>query len=145
MAATDDAKRTWSSWVNHWLNFRKMTQSALVEASGGDLNLKTVSKWVNGGAAASADLAVLTARLLKAPRAEAMKAAGHPLVAEELAKVAPQADVDPGIQKILAADLLSDEEKAKWIRSYQADLARAADHVQQMLDAVEGTRRDLAT
>lgn len=144
MPDTDNAKRTWSTWVNHWLRVRKMTQSALVEASGGELNLKTVSKWVNAGAAASAELAVLTARLLNAPSAEAMKAAGFPLVADELAKVTPQADVDPGIKIILAADLLSDEEKAKWIRNYQADLARAAERVQEMVQAVEETRRDLA-
>lgn len=145
MPATDDAKRTWSTWVNHWLTVRKMTQTMLVEASKGELNLKTVSKWVNAGAAASAELAVLTARILGAPPSEAMKAAGFPLVADELAKAAPQADVDPGIQIILAADLLSDEEKAKWIRNYQADLARAAERVQEMVRAVEETRRDLAT
>lgn len=145
MADSDDAKRTWSAWLNRWLGIRGMTQSMLVEASGGDLNPKTVSKWVNATAAASADLAVTTARILNAPSAEAMRAAGFPLVAEELAKSAPQAAIDPGIQEILAADLISDEEKARWIKVYQADLAQAAARAREMIRTVQDTRRTSAS
>lgn len=145
MADGDDSKRTWSAWLNHWLSVKGMTQTMLVEASGGVLNLKTVSKWVNAGASASAELAVATARLLGAPAAEAMNAAGFPLVADELAKVAPQAQVDPGIQEILAADLLSDEEKARFIQIYRLDLAQAAARAREMVRTVEDGRRNKAS
>jgi len=142
MADSDDAKRTWSIWLTRWMGIRGMTQTMLRDASDGALNLKTISKWANAAAAASADLAVITARILNAPVAEAMKAAGFPLVAEELAKDAPDAAVDPGIREILAADLLSDEEKARYIQMYQSDLALAAARARELIRAVEDTRRE---
>lgn len=141
MADNDDAKRTWSRWLNHWLSIRNMTQAQLVEASSGDLNPKTVSKWVNAASAASSDFAVIVARILNAPVTEAMKAAGYPLTAEEIGKDAPEAPVDPGIRDILAADLLTDEEKARWIRVYQDDLAQARLRIREMTRAVEDARR----
>lgn len=145
MADSDDSKRTWSIWLTRWMGIRGMTQTMLRDASNGALNLKTISKWANAAAAASADLVVTTARILDAPIAEAMKAAGFPLVAEELAKEAPEAVVDPGIREILAADLLSDEEKARFIQMYQSDLAQAAARAREMIRTVEDARRETAS
>lgn len=139
MADVDDPKRTWSAWLNRWLGIKGMTQTRFAEASG--LNLKTVSKWVNGAAAASADLAVVAARILDAPVVEAMRAAGFPLVAEEMAKGTPETAVDPGIQEILAADLITDEEKAGYIQVYQADLAHAAARARETIRIAQDTRR----
>jgi len=145
MAESDDAKRTWSTWVNHWLAVRGWSQTQLRDASRGELNQKTISKWVTAQTAASAELAIIAARILNAPVADAMRAAGYPLVAEELAKTSPGTTVDPGIQDILDADLLTDEEKATFIQSYQADLARAAARAQELKRAVEDARRGLAS
>lgn len=145
MADADEAKRTWSAWIGRWMKTRGMTQTMLVAASDGDLNLKTVSKWVRGAAAASPELAVITARIFDVSVAEAMEAAGYPLTAEELAKNAPQAPIDPGIREILAADLLTDEEKAQYIQMYQADLAQAAARAREMVRIAEEARRKSAS
>jgi len=148
MTESDDPKRTWSAWVNHWLTVRfgpGWTQTQFRDASNGELNQKTISKWVTAQAAASAELAIIAARILNAPVADAMRAAGFPLVAEELAKTSPGATVDPGIQEILDADLLTDEEKASYIKMYQADLTLAAVRARELRRAVEDSRRNLAS
>lgn len=145
MAESDDAKRTWSAWVNHWLAVRGWSQTQLRDASSGELNQKTISKWVTAQTAASAELAVIAARILNAPVGDAMRAAGYPLVAEELAKTSPDAAIDPGIQEILDADLLTDEEKANYIKMYQADLNLAAVRARELRRAVEDARRGLAS
>ncbi len=153
MADTGDPKASWSSFVRTWLGIRGWDPTRLVEQSDGALNYKTVNKWVNGAAAASADMAVVTAETLNAPAAEALRAAGHTKTATALETgwaahgdhQSQTAGLDPGIKEILAADLLSDEEKATFVAHYQRDLDDArqqvAERSRRLVRTVEDTRR----
>lgn len=150
MADSDDPKRTWGLWVRQWLAVKGWTQTDLVNASGGELNLKTINKWYNCAASASSDMAAITASLFGASLVEALTAAGHTRVASELTRLleaegkTPTADVAEGVRLILAADLLTDEEKADFIKGYRKDLEQADRRAADLVRAVQNARRTAA-
>lgn len=87
----------------------------------------TVSKWLNSqGSPPSVQTVLEVADLVEGDRVEALRAAGHGLIADtvEAAGTGKIVTRDPYIEKVLAYDL-PDEDKAALIRFYREEIERA--------------------
>lgn len=87
----------------------------------------TISKWLsNQGSPPNVQTAIEVADLVNGDRIEALRAAGHELIADtiEAAGSGKVVTRDPYVAKILAFDL-PDEDKATLITLYQEEVERA--------------------
>lgn len=77
----------WADWVNNALRTTRRRPTDLANASGGRISRALVSRWTNGDQAASAEFAILTAEILGRDGIDALRAAGHDVIADYAAEM----------------------------------------------------------
>ena len=107
----ETAKR-WAAWIATALDRMRWTPAAFAAASDGAISRQVASKWLNADHTATAELAIIAARILKADAIEALRAAGH----DEIADLAAQIRTDPiGARITHELEAIEDDEWLRWL------------------------------
>lgn len=77
----------WAAWLNPALKQAGIGAPGLESASDGQITRQTAYKWINGEHAATAELAIIAARILGADAIDALRAAGHDAIADYAAEM----------------------------------------------------------
>ncbi len=130
-SAQRTAAERWAAYLRHQLAVRRWQQADLIRAAGTGpdgkpaLSSSRVSQWVNGKEAASPDYAVIVARALNVPDAEALRATtaveSHGGVSQQPAPRYAGDDDEAFIARLRAS---SDPKMHELANRFEADLER---------------------
>jgi hypothetical protein len=111
---TDSSALTWRKWFTDALTAAGKEPADLVRQTEGtavELRFSTISKWTSGTGGADPERVIIVAQLLDRDTVEALHAAGHHLIAEEMERrrgpriQADRSAIDEGLAKLRMSDL----------------------------------------
>lgn len=79
-----DNARRWGHWLTTAMAKRQLEAKDIVAGFNGAIDKSAVSHWTNGETGASAESAIIVARILHYSPIDALRAAGHDTVAEAM-------------------------------------------------------------
>lgn len=86
-----ETARRWAAWLTAAMAARRLEPKDVIAAAGGAIDKGSLSHWMAGDNPASPDAAVIVARVLDRDPVEALRAAGHDILAEAVAETAERA------------------------------------------------------
>lgn len=150
MARINPAGQSWGAWFRPRYAAMGMSGAEfaqrVADAGGSATTSKqTVSQWVNGQNSTDANTACVIAGIFGEFAADALRAAGYGIVADEMEDRTQRPGRDPepldeGIRLILARKSLTPEQQAKEIARYKRRLAQLLADTADILDTVAGPR-----
>lgn len=78
--------RRWGLWLTQAMAQEKIEPKDIINGSNGTIDKGTVSHWMLGDYGVSTENALVVARILRQPPAEALRAAGHDTLADLIAE-----------------------------------------------------------
>lgn len=86
-----ETAQAWAAWLNAAMAARHLEPKDVIASAGGAIDKGSLSHWMNGTNPASPEGAVIVARVLDRDPVEALRAAGHDILAEAITETAERA------------------------------------------------------
>jgi hypothetical protein len=128
----------WQQWLDRSLKAAGIASSSLDALTGGVVTASMRSNWKKGRSGASPTVVVEIANTLGAGAAEALRAAGHHVIADKIA--AGNAAAEPGVlrdsfeDRLEGANGMAVEDRQRWLALYRMDVAALRIRYNSLLD-----------
>jgi transcriptional regulator with XRE-family HTH domain len=150
MTRPSTARQSWRAWFEPRFKATGLSGNEFADRileAGGKASKQAVSQWANGENTAEPNSVVIIATLFDEDPAEALRAAGHGIVADVVAGTlrlagARPTPLDEGIRRILARDDLTPKRQARIIESYRRRAELLLEDLEEMIAAVADPGRE---